>query len=312
MNRKKAFSLMELLLIIVVLGIIASLFIKMVRVDTITTKYTTYAAWQNIYNIIDELQNDERADGDKVSAVVNNDDGAFCKASAKLVSTIDQTVNCDVSNVPSAPNYTFSNGMQIFGLQQNADDITLVNTANGNPQGHYRTVFIDLNGASDPDAVDESLITTGADVKNFIGNVDNMITVTDGGEGAKNKRTDLPDIIAFRIYNDYAQRHHASVVPIGIAANDRRYLTARVKITNTNTGEVKFDKNAYTYHDAECAAFGANRSGATSAQANNNPSGGNDHLNSYYGAVDCAGRLTECKQDGITCELIVVRPAGAF
>lgn len=310
-TRKKAFSLMELLMIVVVLGIIASLFVKMVRVDTITTKYTTYAAWQNIYNIIDELQNEQRltdAKNPQVFPIDNN----FCKASAKLVSTIDETVDCASSSVPSSPNYTFSNGMQFFGLQPGLESIPGENNISGVNGGEdpnlysYRTVFIDLNGASDPDAVDSRLTTA------VLGTAAYGIISTDASSNSRNTRSELPDIIAFRIYNDYQVNHHASVVPLGIAANDKRYLTARIKVTSSDTGDVKFVEGSYTYRDAECAAYGATRSDAPNASANNRPSGGIVHEINYRGAVNCDGRLPICKKDGNYCQLVVVRPSGAF
>lgn len=205
MTNKRGFSLAEILIMLVVLGIIATIIISNSKNNTYGYNQLYSFVFKNIQKITGQLLSES------VSSRLDESDSEFCTKIVEMVNISGDEINChaltpaeiianplaqddfyiSVKETPFSgltdtvidkPNFILSNG-QRFYLSRRIPELPL----------GYRIMSVDINGTSRPNEFNK-------------------------------------DIVAFLVYDN------GEVLPLGKAADDKIYLSATVSIYNKNTG----------------------------------------------------------------------------
>ncbi len=230
MTNKKGFSLAEILIMLVVLGIIAAIIISNNKNNTYGYNQLYSFVFNNIQKITGQLLSES------ASSKLDENDSEFCTKIVEMVNISGNEINChaltpaeiianplaqddfyiSVKETPflgltdtviDKPNFSLSNG-QRFYLSRRIPDL---------PFG-YRIMSVDINGTARPNEINR-------------------------------------DIVAFLVYDN------GEVLPLGKAADDKIYLSVTVskynKSTGINTGEYVLSESGnkfLTFREAFCKA----------------------------------------------------------
>lgn len=247
MKKLNAFSLPELLIFLVIVGVISVLMLTIVKPNDKALKYQYYNAYNTLrtagYNVSQDVADAQQSDDTTLTSFdkrLPNTPAEWCKRLAVNRNAVEGSsdakygyintakYNCNsfspVSTNPSDSNFKnnskvafqASNSMKYYISSKSSSSFT-DNLSNGTTTLTYYLIWVDLNG--------------------------------DRAPNTKEWKEGRPaDIVPFFV-SDYGE-----VVPIGYPITDKRYLTASVKyVTDTQT----YYSEPMTFYEAQMDAYGS-------------------------------------------------------
>lgn len=219
MRIKKAFTLGEMLLVFVIIGILATIGLSTVKPWEKAFKYS----YMRMYNALSLTIYNHMINTSEDDAFPNTDE-KFCNTLLQWINTADKsetTPTCDGSNIGKDPSefkdetmrFRASNGAKVWiGAQNDHKPFELVQSldATTSEKIRYYMVFIDLNGDRRPNTPEW-------------------------------RPNQMADIVAFAVTDKYA------VIPLGYPEIDTRYLIAHVVYPSLNTDYSDTDDDAAKY-----------------------------------------------------------------
>ena len=147
-NKKIATTMVELLILLAIVGILSVMYQKVVKRDTITTKYGYLQVLKNMVNFAST----------ETKGYQNPLDETICHRFYHSLNTLGEK-NCVGSFIPDIANVTTINGMRFFGLEGNFENTH--HDPNPDLSGFgYKFISVDLDGVAGAN-------TVGKDILNF-------------------------------------------------------------------------------------------------------------------------------------------------
>lgn len=240
MKTKSAFSLGEMLMVFVIIGIIASISLSTVKPWQKSYKYS-YSRMYNALSITIYNHMINSVEGDSFPDTADN----FCKALLAYINTSNNATTCSGSNVGINPK-TF------------AEDKVRIKASNGTK------IWIGANNDNKPFVYSQNLDGGAIDTIRYY-----MVYVDINGERSPNTaewtKNQMADIVAFIVTDKF------KVLPLGYPEVDTRYLTTHVVYPSLNTeysdgdadssrysGDEDVVSDPMSYYEAKINAYGNN------------------------------------------------------
>ncbi len=252
MKKRNAFTLAEMLLVFVIIGIIGSIGVVTVKPWEKAYKYS----YIKIYNGLSTAIYNHMVTTDDTNAFPDNA-RSFCNALLEYLNTSNNAQNVAANNActrtagadaylgnaPTSadfrtggknPKILLSNGARLWiganGLNPYTYTQTIDATAGITDEIKYYLVYVDLNGDRGPNAINYN-------------------------ENGRDRR--LPDIVSFAVTDKF------SVIPLGYPKYDQRYLSAHIMYPVSEdddavTAEGERASDAMTYYEAVVGAYSKN------------------------------------------------------
>ena len=250
MNKNRAFTLGEVIIVFVIIGIIASIAMSIIKPFEKAYKYS----YTKIFNALSTAIYNHMTTVPGVDAFPE-DPGAFCNA---LISFINTSNNAENSATTNPCNLTGEKD-DFLGGEPTIDDFT----GGKNPKirlsnGAWLWIGADSkDGGLVPFSYTQTIGTTTDTVKYYIVYADlngdrgpNRIANADAANASH-----LPDIVAFAVTDSFA------VIPLGYPKLDQRYLSAHIMYPVTEeddeiSAEGERPSGSMTYYEAIVGAYG--------------------------------------------------------
>ena len=250
MKKLKAFTLAEILVVFVIIGIIATIGVNTVKPWEKSLKY----AYSRIYNALGLAVYNAVTNGNRITHNFPNNYGELCNDLAYYMNNVETNCDQDIIDLSSdnalsfrtkTPHLVLSNGVKLW-IGANSDgsayrlDIPLGR--------RYTTANLPTPGSAN----NNTAAAAGSDTVIYY-----LVYADLNGNRRPNspiwRQRQAADIVAFAVTNQFV------IVPLGYPIVDRRYLSAHVMrpMINQETDEdVDVPSDPMTFYEATTYAYG--------------------------------------------------------